>query len=435
MSKLPIPVREVLRTPKFEGRRLERVWQRVDQERSEGRRFNRPFRLHTVAASKLRSNRLWLIAPALALACGVAILCMTLFVIGRGASTKGTTSTAGPLRLVAGGEITLLQCAAADLATSRTETLSDGSRITLTRGAVLHPLENTGHSFVSKMPTGNITFDVTEGGPRRWVIDAGLASVEVVGTRFVVTRTAHHLRVEVDRGKVVVRGARLPSGEQTIVAGGTLDIDDPTPDHDRTDAVHDNPVAPAFAQAGKVFPEALPASSAVVVAPSVSPSPPALLQPIEAWKGLAQRGKYQGAYAALENGSVAAEVKRTTSVPDLLALADVARLSGHPAEAVAPLERILAEASLHESAPLAAFTLGKIELDALDHPARAATSFARAIALGAPRGFQEDAYARLVEYHARSDNKEAARRAAREYKVKFPTGDRCALIERWVPCE
>src|SRR5262249_50858063 len=64
--------------------------------------------------------------------------------------------------------------------------------------------------------------------------------------------------------------------------------------------------------------------------------------------------------------------------------ADRARLAGRPAEAVAPLENIVASFADDPRAPLAAFTLGRIYLE-LRRPGDAAAAFARAHTL-APNG-------------------------------------------------
>ena len=84
-------------------------------------------------------------------------------------------------------------------------------------------------------------------------------------------------------------------------------------------------------------------------------------------------------------------------------------------------------------AAVAAFTLGRLELDTLGEARPAATAFARAIALGLPGGLVEDAYARLVEAHARGGDPEAARAAASDYERRYPGGTRSSTMRRWVP--
>ena len=150
------------------------------------------------------------------------------------------------------------------------------------------------------------------------------------------------------------------------------------------------------------------------------------------WRALASRGSYDEAYQSLGADGMAHETRTHGSVDDLLALADVARLSGHGADAVLPLTRVVEEHPNEARAPLAAFTLGRLQLDTLGHPDRAAEAFERAIALGLPQGLVEDAYARLVEAHARSGDRVAARATAEAYSQKFPQGSRTSAIARWL---
>src|SRR5206468_1411078 len=61
--------------------------------------------------------------------------------------------------------------------------LSDGSQIQLYPGASLVPLEASGTIFSAALQRGSAAFSVRPGGPRRWIIECGLATVEVIGTR------------------------------------------------------------------------------------------------------------------------------------------------------------------------------------------------------------------------------------------------------------
>jgi transmembrane sensor len=139
-------------------------------------------------------------------------------------------------------------------------------------------------------------------------------------------------------------------------------------------------------------------------------------------------GRPDAAFEALGAAGVRRETRRV-GVGDLLALADVARLSGHPREAVAPLERILTDFAHDAQAPLAAFALGRLELDALDRPRAAAAALESALALGVPRSLLEDVRARLVEAHVRAGDRTAARAAASAYLRDFPAGRHRAEME------
>src|SRR5690606_24487822 len=101
------------------------------------------------------------------------------------------------------------------------------------------------------------------------------------------------------------------------------------------------------------------------------------------WSALARDGAYDRAYDALGPSGVPGELERAAP-RELLLLADVARLSGHAEEAVAPLRRLIDENPGDPSAPIAAIVLGRLHQDALHHPVDAVRALERAIELGVP---------------------------------------------------
>jgi transmembrane sensor len=216
-----------------------------------------------------------------------------------------------------------------------------------------------------------------ERGTRELVADAttgpieahgGGISVEAVQAVFECSRSEHAMRVEVFRGSVMVRAA----GQQHRVDAG---------EHAE---FHDAP-APA------------------------PPRPPAAT-----WRDLARNGDFDRAYAAFDHVSAGTE--------DLLMSADVMRLSHHPAEAVAPLQRVVREHAEDPRASLAAFTLGRVLLDELGRPRDAADAFADAIRLAPDGPLVEDALAREVEALSRAGEPSAARKLADDYVRRFPSG-------------
>jgi tetratricopeptide (TPR) repeat protein len=114
-----------------------------------------------------------------------------------------------------------------------------------------------------------------------------------------------------------------------------------------------------------------------------------------------------------------------------LLLADTARLSQHPAQAVAAFEVILSKHARDERASLAALSLGRVELDQRKRPKEAAAAFERALELGLPVGLLEDAHARRVQALAQAGLHDRAMAAAAEYFKRFPQGRRRADVERW----
>ena len=228
------------------------------------------------------------------------------------------------------------------------------------------------------------------------------------------------------RGVVLVSGERVPNRVRRLAAGEALTVEERV----RPAALVPEPALPAR-------PEMASPGSADDESAVAPPAAPVAVPAKElhgrasgegSWRELARNGRHQEAYAALGPKGIGREARRL-GVADLFALADVARLSGHPADAEAPLERILADHAADPQAALAAFALGRLELDSLQKPGRAAAAFARALELGVPQTLREDLRARLVEAYLRVGDRAAARSAAREYEREFPNGRYARSIE------
>ncbi len=375
MSRLRYPLKDLLDNPSSEEA-LARVWRGIDARAPHGR---------------VRA-RIWAMV-SLVTAAAVVIAFATFERRDR-----------GPLRLADGRPLGAVEATPGGAVLS----MSDGSRVELAAGARFTPLESTGTSFVAILERGSAHFEVRPGGPRRWQIECGLATVEVVGTGFDCARAPGRLSVSVQHGAVLVRGERVPDRARRLAAGETLEV-------------LDAPAEAASAPAGA--PEA-PAAVTVAATPRRDP----VAEDAGAWRELARGGHHREAFAALGARGLLRETKRL-GVTDLLVLADVARLSGHAAEAVAPLERILREFPGDPQAPLAALALGRLELDTLDRPAKAATALNLALSLGVPHSLREDVRTRLVEAYARAGNRAAARAAAAAYLREYPDGRDRSIVE------
>lgn len=187
---------------KLDDARLAAVWRRVRQARR-GRSSQRAWRLAFVA---------------LPLAAVAVVLWLRL------------PRTVAPLKLA---DATSL--AAPDAITTteapRTVDFDDGSRITLSPGGLLQTVANQGRVFGTKLVRGRAEFRVRPGGPRRWIVQAGRVTVEVVGTHFVVDRGPRVVSVAVHRGEVLVRGAAVDGGAKSLHVGESLavpDVPEPT---------------------------------------------------------------------------------------------------------------------------------------------------------------------------------------------------------------
>ncbi|HJL15958.1 MAG TPA: FecR domain-containing protein [Sandaracinaceae bacterium LLY-WYZ-13_1] len=235
-----------------------------------------------------------------------------------------------------------------------------------------------------------------EGGDR-FFVRAGAVVVEVVGTRFEVERRAERVRVAVTEGRV---RARWPGGSILLGAGDTATLPPPAEPGD-ADEAGEEPSEPDSER------------STARAARAPRPHPP----PAARWRSLAERGDFAGAHAAIVAGEPVRDVPE-----ELMAAADAARLSGHPEQALTHLRQVLRRHPDDPRAPLAAFTLGRVLLDELGRPARAADAFARARRSDGP--LAEDALAREVEARSRAGEQATARALAQEYLRRFPEGRR-----------
>jgi len=386
MAEVPRPVRSVLRSP-VDEESYQRMWRAVGVRRAAAwRRAERGATRWAVGLS------------AAALAAAVIGLVATL-------APERTAEVAhreapGPLLTEAGDAPT--QLTASTGAGDRMTRFEDGSVIRVEGGTTVRAVENSGEAFSTELVAGTARFEVEPGGPRRWSVDCELALVEVVGTVFEVERSEGRARVAVERGRVRVRDRvrgvthLLGPGEEVVVERERASA--PTP------------------------PEPVPVPEA--------DEPEATAPPTGRWRRLAQDGDYHAAWRQLGRRGLARESRRA-SPEDLLALADVARLSGHPAEAVAPLEQLVREHPSDANAGLAALTLGVIHMDQLGQPAPAAAAFERSLDLGLPTSLQQDALARLAVSRGRAGDRAGAAAAAARYLDRFPDGSRRSAVRRW----
>ncbi len=358
MTRLPLPVGDALRDG-FTEVDVQRVW--------------RGIQARGAAATARDRARRWTV-PVAVLAAAAALL---LFLSPRAARDSG------PLRLAGGGEPQVLLGPAT--VAEQTVELTDGSRIVLAAGTTLDVLSNEPGSFLTALRRGRSRFDVRPDPDRRWVIECGLATVEVVGTAFTVDRRPDRLEVAVERGTVLVRGDRVPDQVQRLSAGERL----------------------------------------VIEAPRGSSAPAAPAHPVPAASTPASEASPDGATSAPRR----AGTRAGDPIDELVRRADAARSRGDVALAAELLERAVSEAPPGDPRrALAALTLAR--LDGSRAPDRASRALDRALS-DAPSGLQEDVLARLVEARARAGDREGARRAAAEYELRFPAGARLAEVRRW----
>jgi transmembrane sensor len=381
-AKLPVPLHRLLDDDRAaSARELQQMWRTIDDARS-ARRRGRPVRAS--------SSRLAAAALAVVVLVGISLQAML------------SLREPRPLQLAGGGA---LPATIAPVARFRPAELDDGSRITVARGAKLDVLESSAHKLVLALRRGRARFDVRPNGPRAWQIDCGGVTIQVVGTAFVVERAPAEVRVSVERGAVLVLGERVPDRIQRLGAGAQLAV------------VVGDASAPAAPTPDTRAPHPQRESRAISLAAT-------------AWRDAARRKDWNRAWRALRSDGVVQHTRRADGIEDLLLLADVARLSGHPRDAIAPLRRVTEHGS-DPRAALAAFMLGRLQLDELNAPGAAALDLSRALELGLPGSLEHDARARVVEAYGRAGMHPQARAAAADYHRRFPQGQRAQQVDRW----
>ncbi|MGE3631554.1 MAG: FecR family protein [Sandaracinaceae bacterium] len=374
----PSELRRYVRAPTDEAA-IARMWSRVREGRGDGR------------------GRGWAIGLAVGAAVAAAI-----------ALWVGLADAPDTLR-AAEGDALPAEWIADDA--PRTVALDDGSEVDLAPETTLRTIDNGPERFVTLLERGRAHFSVEPGGPRTWVVESGLATVEVVGTAFSVERRAADVEVRVERGVVVVRGERVPDrgrrltrGQSLVVRAETVAsrddgvaIDTEPARHEHADEASDvdAPSEPLIDEPTSVEPPApTDAPAPRPRHPPATPEPIALLAPapIEA----AEPEPSVAPEVTLEDDDRDAVRER---LDDLLARARAARRRGD-----VELASDLLELASHESDPRAAryaFDLGRMEMDQLQRPWRARRAFRRALELGGlPSELEREARERLARLGA-----------------------------------
>lgn len=322
--------------------------------------------------------------------------------------------------------------------------LRDGSQLGLGRGAQLQVLENDGQRFVASLRQGDARFAV-QPGPRRWTIETELASIEVIGAIVIIAHDEHVVRVAVHRGVVVVRGERVPGRVARLVEGQELVLSWGPAGAELAAAPttsQPSPTAPTTPQLAPTAPTAPQLAPTPPTAPSVTaPTAPSVLgdprRPSKAAPASETAPRAEPpAPRAIDSAAPApvavSDVLTISSTAQALRDADRLRRLGDAKAAAALLEEALRQRPADPGAGVVEHTLGRLYLDHLDQPVRAAAAFAAVIARGSPQPLIEGALARRCEALWRADEPAAARAALDEYRQRYPHGSWLAALSAMV---
>jgi transmembrane sensor len=421
---------ERLLQPAIDEERIAANWQHVAQLRGRGATLRRVEpRVAERASSWFAHRSRWL-----ALGAAAAIAAVALYVAwpARGPLTAAERAAAAERpRSAASGttiDVAIAPGSVVDAPARRIVAFDDGSGVDLAGGARLQVLTNESDRFALLLVRGRVRFDVQPGGARRWEIETSRATVEVIGTAFTVESDDRRVVVAVERGVVVVRGERVPGRVARLVAGDRLAIDDDAQAHASTAAASKDAEMPAT---NAPTPNATNRNTTTPDATKPDATNPRATNPRANGKSPADRRLATTELAPSEPGA------RATSDSKKLAatLGDVEqrRASGDAAGAAELLEAALATTRDDPSLGLAEFTLGRLYLEELGAPDRAAAAFAKMIALGSPHALLEDAYARRIEALVRAHRTDDARAALADYDRLYPHGLRRTALHALTP--
>ena len=318
---------------------------------------------------------------------------------------------------------------------ARVVRLADGSRVVPEEGAQVVVEHVTRTRIAVRVDRGAADVEVVPGLARRFEVRAGPVTVTVLGTAFRVERLDDtRARVSVERGHVDVAWA---GGHADLVAGDEGVFPTPEPRVERrepgviapgtitAEPMEAEPIEAEPIEAERIEAETTPieALDPIATAPrdraSRAPSASSVA-PADGWRDLARASRYHEAYVAL--GAPADRARSVTdAVDDLLLAADVARLSGHPAEALPWLEAVERDHASDPRAILASFTRGRILME-LGRSAEAARQLERVLAMEPEGSLAEDALARAALSHAAAGQHASAAALAERYLVAHPSG-------------
>lgn len=283
--------------------------------------------------------------------------------------------------------------------------LSDGSSVSLLDAQTDVAVDGVDEALVAlRLKRGRARFEVSARPERVFRIRTAELTVEVLGTVFEVEQRDGRTWVQVSRGRVAVlwgdERAELRAGQEGLFPADS----EPAPARG-TDLKRRSQKHGIRAREREADTEASGLS----------------------WRDHAEAGDFSRAFRLLPE----TDTVTSMDVAKLLLAADAARLSGHPQAALPFLERVVKSHPDDERAPLAAFTLGNVLMRQLGRPREAEAAYEKARTTTKSAELAQDALARQVEAANLAGDANLARRLAREYLERYPSGRRVQAVRRF----
>ncbi len=277
----------------------------------------------------------------------------------------------------------------------------DGSRVDLAPSTKSRLTRKDPSHVIIMLDHGRIDADIEPHTGTAWSFDAGDYRVEVVGTRFSVSRTFEEFEVTVTQGRVRVTGPR-PNDSRELGPGETF----------KSSTVH------AESRLQRTVSHASDRQTAMTTR---NPSVEIKKTRHDDWRELYKRHDYSGALAQAERMNFAKLVE-TADVNDLAALADAARLAKQVSRATQALTQLRKRFSGSERACHAALLLGHIHFDAEQDYREAARWFETYLDETKSDIHAGEACGRLMESQRRLGELKRARQTAERCLTIDPNG-------------
>lgn len=313
---------------------------------------------------------------------------------------------------------------------------SDGSEVTLATAARARIVNRTEAGANVAIEHGELHAKIRHRTDTAWRFEAGPYDVRVTGTAFSLSwdPMSASMVLGLEEGSVIVTGCNLEG--RRVAAGEELRV---RCEHAVDAGATASIVAVPSASSARLAPVGdsghVPESSPAVTSPSSAVRaqrvavPPASATAGPSWRELAASARYPEAYEAAKREGLET-IAQQASAPDLLSIADAARLTRHVRESDALLSAIRRRFPGTASAAVAAFMLGRSAMDGSFAYAEAATWFETSVREQPDGALAREAAGLIVEASDRAGDFPRARGAATSYLQLYPTGPHAELSHR-----